>query len=107
MKFLPLTKKINSPSYCDPIGNQKYTKDITKVSKDLANTFIIDNSEIAYKLNPDNAIHIDDFLGHDSIDDDKLLNLLPILDCLRFTSDVRNFLARRKRKHGRTNGARL
>lgn len=85
--------------HCDPIGNSrqlKYTKDIAKVSNDLANVFIIDNSEIAFKYYPDNAILIDDYLGEESKNDEKLLNLLPILDCLRFTSDVRNILTRRK-----------
>lgn len=84
--------------HCDAIGSLKYTKDLLRVSSDLSNVFIIDNSEIAFKYYPDNAISIDDYLGHDTPDDKKLLNLLPVLDCLRFTSDVRNILNRRKRR---------
>jgi len=82
--------------HCDTISlsPMKFTKDISKVSPDLANILIIDNSEIAYKYFPDNAIPINDYMGDLTPNDDSLLGLLPMLDCLRFTSDVRNILYR-------------
>lgn len=80
---------------CIQEGLQNYTKDLRAVNQDLANTLIIDNSPNAYRYFPDNAIHIHSFVGE--ADDDHLLRLLPMLDCLRFCSDVRHILSRRTR----------
>lgn len=83
--------------HCIQEGTQSYTKDLTVVSQDLANVLILDNSPGAYRLFPDNAIPIKSFVG--SANDDYLLGILPMLDCLRFCSDVRNILSRSKYVH--------
>jgi CTD nuclear envelope phosphatase 1 len=74
------------------VQNNQYHKDLNVVHPDLTSVFIIDNSPQAYKNFPDNAIPIKSWF--DDTSDTALLNLLPLLDCLRFTSDVRSLLSR-------------
>lgn len=69
-----------------------YIKDLSIVDRDLASVFIIDNSPCAYRNFPDNAIPIRSWFSDQK--DVCLLNLLPVLDCLRFTNDVRSVLSR-------------
>jgi len=70
-----------------------FLKDLSVVHKELSEIIIIDNSPIAYSLNPHNAIPIPNFFGNEA--DDALLNLLPFLDALRWTTDVRSILSLR------------
>ncbi|NP_001158420.1 dullard homolog [Saccoglossus kowalevskii] len=74
-----------------------YTKDLSAVSPDLSSVFIIDNSPGAYRAFPDNAIPIKSWFSDPS--DVALLNLLPVLDALRFTHDVRSVLSRNLHLH--------
>ncbi|CAI9741539.1 Hypothetical predicted protein [Octopus vulgaris] len=69
-----------------------YTKDLAAISSDLSSIFILDNSPVAYKSYPDNAIPIDSWFC--DARDTALLCLLPMLDALRFTNDVRSVLSR-------------
>eukprot|EP01112_Ceratiomyxa_fruticulosa_P007870 TRINITY_DN2048_c0_g2_i1.p1 TRINITY_DN2048_c0_g2~~TRINITY_DN2048_c0_g2_i1.p1 ORF type:complete len:294 (-),score=66.49 TRINITY_DN2048_c0_g2_i1:226-1107(-) len=69
-----------------------FIKDLTLIGQDLTSTIIIDNSPIAYSHNRENALPIDNWLG-DNPSDQSLLNLLPFLDALRFTQDVRSILS--------------
>ncbi|CAH1286446.1 unnamed protein product [Diabrotica balteata] len=69
-----------------------FTKDLSTVSNDLSSIFIIDNSPGAYRAYPNNAIPIKSWFSDPT--DIALLNLLPLLDALRFTSDVRSVLSR-------------
>lgn len=69
-----------------------FSKDLTLINPDLSRIFILDNSPGAYKGNPDNAIPIVSWFADPS--DIALLSLLPILDALRFTNDVRSILGR-------------
>ncbi|XP_016957812.1 CTD nuclear envelope phosphatase 1 [Drosophila biarmipes] len=68
-------------------------KDLTLVNPDMSGTLIIDNSPYAYRDFPDNALPIKTFI-YDP-EDTELLKLLPFLDALRFTKDVRSILGRR------------
>eukprot|EP00731_Ephydatia_muelleri_P014856 Em0008g576a len=74
-----------------------YTKDLTSICPDLSKVFIIDNSPAAYRSSPDNAIPIPSWFSdpHDT----ALLDLLPLLDALRFTNDVRSVLSRNLHLH--------
>lgn len=93
-----------------------YTKDLSAVCNDLSSVFILDNSPGAYKaypgnslyiflilcfkqklFNTDNAIPIKSWFSDPS--DVALLNLLPVLDALRFTADVRSVLSRNLHLH--------
>ncbi|XP_017126282.1 CTD nuclear envelope phosphatase 1 [Drosophila elegans] len=69
------------------------SKDLTLVSQNMGGTFIIDNSPYAYRDFPDNAVPIKTFIYDPN--DTELLKLLPFLDALRFTKDVRSILGRR------------
>ncbi|KAH8300185.1 hypothetical protein KR044_011208, partial [Drosophila immigrans] len=69
------------------------SKNLNVVNRDLSKVFIIDNSPGAYRDFPQNALPIKSYI-YDP-DDEELLNLLPFLDALRFTNDVRSVLGRR------------
>jgi len=71
-----------------------FVKDLSLIGQDLATTIIVDNSPIAYSHNKENALPIENWMG-DNPNDDALLNLLPFLNGLRFTSDVRSILSLR------------
>jgi len=71
-----------------------FVKDLGLIGQDLATTIIVDNSPIAYSHNKENALPIENWMG-DNPQDDALLNLLPFLNGLRFTSDVRSILSLR------------
>ncbi|RCI02724.1 Nuclear envelope morphology protein 1, partial [Rhizopus stolonifer] len=70
-----------------------YLKDISIAESDLAKVCLIDNSPAAYELCQENAIPIPTWISNPK--DDCLLDLLPLLDALRFTADVRSVLSLR------------
>uniref|UniRef100_A0A8B9SHT3 protein-serine/threonine phosphatase n=1 Tax=Anas platyrhynchos TaxID=8839 RepID=A0A8B9SHT3_ANAPL len=74
-----------------------YIKDLAVVHSDLSSIVILDNSPGAYRSHPDNAIPIKSWFSDPS--DTALLNLLPMLDALRFTADVRSVLSRNLHQH--------
>ncbi|KFD58678.1 hypothetical protein M514_00371 [Trichuris suis] len=74
------------------LDNGSYTKDLATVCSDLGSILILDNSPVAYRLYPENAIPIKSWYSDPC--DIELLNLLPFLDALRFVKDVRSVLAR-------------
>ncbi|XP_060710543.1 CTD nuclear envelope phosphatase 1B-like [Hemiscyllium ocellatum] len=74
-----------------------YIKDLSVVHGDLSSIIILDNSPGAYRSHPDNAIPIKSWFSDPS--DTALLNLLPMLDALRFTADVRSVLSRNLHQH--------
>ncbi|KAF5282338.1 hypothetical protein FQR65_LT14327 [Abscondita terminalis] len=82
--------------HCTPdLGS--YTKDLSAICNDLSSIFILDNSPGAYRAYPDNAIPIKSWFSDPT--DIALLNLLPVLDALRFTADVRSVLSRNLHLH--------
>ncbi|GAA49201.1 CTD nuclear envelope phosphatase 1 [Clonorchis sinensis] len=72
--------------------NGSYSKNLSLITSDLASIFILDNSPGAYRSYPDNAIPIRSWFS--DAHDTALLCLLPVLDALRFVSDVRSVLSR-------------
>ncbi|CAG8447519.1 10995_t:CDS:2 [Ambispora leptoticha] len=70
-----------------------YMKDLTKVEPDLSKVCLIDNSPISYALQQENGIPIKEWTNDPK--DEALLDLLPFLDALRFTEDVRSVLSLR------------
>lgn len=67
-----------------------YVKDLTVVERDLSKVCLVDNSPISYGLHQANGIPIEGWLNDPK--DEGLLELLPMLDSLRFTNDVRRVL---------------
>ncbi|KAG7449313.1 NIF-domain-containing protein [Guyanagaster necrorhizus] len=78
---------------CTQLPNGSYTKDLSVVEGDLARVCLVDNSPISYRVNEANGIPIEGWTHDPS--DEALLDLLPVLDSLRFTSDVRRVLGLR------------
>ncbi|XP_050789585.1 CTD nuclear envelope phosphatase 1-like [Gopherus flavomarginatus] len=74
-----------------------YIKDLSVVHSDLSSVVILDNLPGAYRSHPDNAIPIKSWFSDPS--DTALLILLPMLDALRFTADVRSVLSRNFHQH--------
>jgi len=74
-------------------SNGAYLKNLSIVDADLARVCLVDNSPASYLINPANGIPIEGWT-HDP-NDEALLDLLPVLDSLRFASDVRNILGLR------------
>lgn len=68
-----------------------YIKDLSVIGKALEEVVIIDNSPTSYAMNEDNAIQVEGWISDPS--DTDLLNLLPLLEALRYSTDVRSILA--------------
>ncbi|KAF8192555.1 NLI interacting factor-like phosphatase-domain-containing protein [Pholiota molesta] len=78
---------------CTQLPNGSYTKDLSVVEADLSRVCLVDNSPVSYSVNEANGIPIEGWTHDPS--DEALLDLLPVLDSLRFTSDVRRVLGLR------------
>jgi CTD nuclear envelope phosphatase 1 len=78
---------------CTQLPNGSYTKDLSLVEADLSRVCLVDNSPVSYTVNEANGIPIEGWTHDPS--DEALLDLLPVLDSLRFTSDVRRVLGLR------------
>ncbi|KAJ3764123.1 NLI interacting factor-like phosphatase [Lentinula raphanica] len=78
---------------CTQLPNGSFTKDLSIIEADLARVCLIDNSPVSYRVNEANGIPIEGWTNDPS--DEALLDLLPVLDSLRFTSDVRRVLGLR------------
>lgn len=68
-----------------------YIKDLAKVETDLSKVIIIDNSPISYSMHEHNAISVEGWISDPS--DHSLLHLVPLLQALRYTTDVRSLLS--------------
>lgn len=76
--------------YIKDLGNIK-DPDSKDLTVPLTDVIIIDNSPISYAMHVDNAIQVEGWISDPT--DTELLNLLPFLEALRHTTDVRNVLA--------------
>ncbi|KAJ2056484.1 Nuclear envelope morphology protein 1 [Coemansia sp. S146] len=74
--------------------DSSYAKDLTAIDPDLSQIVLVDNSPLSYFINPTNGIPIQPWVNSDP-KDEALLDLLPLLDALRFTDDVRSILSLR------------
>ncbi|ORY86699.1 NLI interacting factor-like phosphatase-domain-containing protein [Leucosporidium creatinivorum] len=74
-------------------ANGSYVKDLSVVDADLSRVCLVDNSPVSYAINQANGIPIEGWINDPA--DECLLDLLPMLDSLRFTSDVRRVLGLR------------
>jgi TFIIF-interacting CTD phosphatase-like protein len=79
---------------CTRVDGQYYVKDLKTVRADLSKVILIDNSPVAYSMNPENALPCSTWEGNP--DDTELLSLLPILAAIQgSTKDVRSVLSLR------------
>ena len=70
--------------------NGIYIKDLKKCNRSLKDLIIVDNSPIAYTFDSDNGLPIKTWI--DDPDDKELMKLVPILEFLSKTKDVRKFI---------------
>ena len=70
--------------------NGIYIKDLKKCNRSLKDLIIVDNSPIAYAFDSDNGLPIKTW--YDDPDDRELMKLVPILEYLSKTKDVRKFI---------------
>ena len=75
---------------CTIDATNSYVKDLSKLGRDLKDVIILDNSPVAYKFHPENAIPCVDFLGDKS--DTELLKISEILLALENETDVRKVI---------------
>lgn len=78
-------------NHCTLREGQGYIKDLTSVDKNLNHVIIVDNSPISYAWHESNAVTVEGWIN-DATDTD-LLNLIPLLRAMRYTTDVRTVLA--------------
>jgi CTD nuclear envelope phosphatase 1 len=74
--------------YLQPSGS--YIKDLALVDPDLGRVCFMDNSPISYSWNKANALPIEGWTSDPN--DEALLQSIPVLDSLRFVTDVRRIL---------------
>ena len=70
--------------------NGIYIKDLKKCNRSLKDLIIVDNSPIAYTFDSDNGLPIKTWI--EDPDDRELMKLVPILEFLSKTKDVRKFI---------------
>lgn len=85
-------KKLFRSSCIESGGN--WIKDLQLIEEDLSRICLLDNSDFSFEINPDNGIPIESWTCDKK--DTGLLDLLPFLDALRFTDDVRTILSLRQ-----------
>ncbi|CAK88433.1 unnamed protein product (macronuclear) [Paramecium tetraurelia] len=71
---------------CTPLKNS-FTKDLTKLGRDLKDVIIVDNSVFSFIMNPENGLKINDFF-YDKYDK-ELESILPFLIWISQLSDLR------------------
>ncbi|GMM31880.1 Nem1-Spo7 phosphatase catalytic subunit [Martiniozyma asiatica (nom. inval.)] len=76
---------------CIFIEGKGYVKDLSLLHTDYSKLIIIDNSPVSYSHHKNNGLMIEGWINDP--DDDELLHLLPLLNSLRFVSDVRAVLS--------------
>lgn len=80
----------NKGSSSSGSGSMGYVKNLRLVEPDLSRVVIVDNSPTSYMETPANGIGIEGWINDPS--DCSLLNLIPVLSSMRYTTDVRSIL---------------
>ncbi len=62
--------------------NGQYVKDLSKLNRDLSHVIIIDDNPESFQLQPENGIRIKPFKDSNDVDDNALLELIPLLEGL-------------------------
>ena len=84
---------------CTQLHSNKFAKNLRCVRRDGGRIVLVDNSEASFHFNQDNGILISGWT--DDRSDSALLDLIPLLEVLSQSSDVRGLLSRRVRQPAR------
>lgn len=90
MRALDPEQKVDYQLYrehCTP-HNNVLVKDLSRLGRSMKDVIIVDNSEIAFMFQPDNAFHIENFFDDKS--DRELDNLTEFLELMSKVRDVRS-----------------
>ncbi|OAF67312.1 hypothetical protein A3Q56_04983 [Intoshia linei] len=82
------SKRLFRESCVQNSGN--FIKDLNDLGRNISRVVIIDNSPISYLYHPENAVSVTSWF--DDPDDRELLNILPLMEELSKSDDVRTFL---------------
>lgn len=88
-----LNRRFYRPDCIDIWG--LHAKFVSMCDEDLTNVLLLDDSHMENSFNAGNTLHINPY--HRGSKDSELLCMLPVLDALRFTKDVRSILGRNTR----------
>jgi Dullard-like phosphatase family protein len=77
---------------CVHYSQGQFIKNLSVCNLDLSQTVIVDNSPISFAHNRENGIPVESYVGAGSRADAGLLTLLPFLEALAHTTDVRSTL---------------
>jgi RNA polymerase II subunit A small phosphatase-like protein len=69
-----------------------YVKDLGRMGRDIRRIIIIDNSPASYMFNPENAVPVESWF--DDPNDNELVELIPVLEQISRTDDVRDEIAK-------------
>uniref|UniRef100_A0A7S1A4I8 Mitochondrial import inner membrane translocase subunit TIM50 n=1 Tax=Noctiluca scintillans TaxID=2966 RepID=A0A7S1A4I8_NOCSC len=84
--------RVLSRSSCSPSPIKGcLTKDLRNLGSDLRRTVLVDNDIQVFHRQPDNGIHVSDFLGGNE-EDTELLRVCGVLESLLYVADVREVL---------------
>lgn len=75
--------------HCVMVGGV-FVKDLTRLGRDVKQVIIVDNSPISYAMQPENAVHIIDFIDDEA--DGELDKTLAKVLTMRDVPDVRNVI---------------
>lgn len=87
---IPDAESRTNTSHNNPSGDEDADDDNNPIIP-LNEVILIDNSPVSFAMNVDNAIQVQGWISDPT--DTELLNILPFLESLRHTTDVRNVLA--------------
>lgn len=85
--------------HCVMVGGV-FVKDLTRLGRDVKQVIIVDNSPISYAMQPENAVHILDFIDDEA--DGELDKTLAKVLTMRDVPDVRNIIRPPPKQAGAT-----
>ncbi|KRW99047.1 HAD-like domain [Pseudocohnilembus persalinus] len=74
--------------HCTKVKNDLFVKDMTQLNREVKDIILVDNSEVSFLFQPENALHIKNF--YEDRQDIELFRYMPFLKFLAMCNDVRD-----------------